>query len=136
MHFAYQGFTHKGDTRHFLFASIDKDNPHSAFSIEIELALLTKVRVSVQEGPMFCLQLLSRASQNGPDSLLAFEHYKVVEDDFRLLLSERKVKADEKASRKAPRRPVQRPVTPPGRSSLLGSSQSGPSLFAPLKGSL
>ena len=133
MHFAYQGFTHKGDTRQFLFASIDKDNPHNAFLIEIELALLTKVRVSVQEGPMFCLQLLSKASQNGPESLHAFEHYKVVEDDFRLLLTERKVKADEKASRKAPRRPVQRPMTPPGRTSLLGSAQTGPAIYAPLK---
>jgi len=58
MHFAYQGFTQDRDRRCFTFWST-RVNPVSVFSIEIDLPLLSRNRVPVQEVPMFCLQLLT-----------------------------------------------------------------------------
>ena len=109
MHFAYDGFTHDGDRRCFLFRGIEERNPVSAFSIEIELPLFAQNRVPVQEGPMFCLQLLTTALLAGPGGLDRFHSYRVVGDDFRPLLVERERHAAEKALKVRARRPVRKP---------------------------
>ncbi len=109
MQFAYDGFTHNGDRRCFLFRGIEERNPALTFSIEIEFRLLVQNRVPVQEGPMFCLRLLTTASHGGPNSLERFHSYIVVGDDFRPLLVERERRAAEKALRKPSRKPVRRP---------------------------
>src|SRR5438445_1150594 len=109
MHFVYEGFTHKGDNRCFLFKGIEEPNPTIVFSIEVDLPLLLKSRVPVQEGPMFCLQLLTTASVGGPTCLDRFHSYRVVADDFRPLLVERERKAAERAQKKPPRKPLRKP---------------------------
>jgi hypothetical protein len=109
MQFTYEGFTHFGDKRCFLFKGVEERNPVSAFSIEIDLPLLVKNRVSVQEGPMFCLQLLTNASLVGANSLDKLHTYKVIGEDFRPLLVERERKAAEKALRKPARKPARKP---------------------------
>src|SRR5437763_2849767 len=117
MHFVYDGFTHDGGTRRFLFRGIEERSPSSAFSIEVALPLFAQNRVSVQEGPAFCLQLLMNASLGDPSQLARFQHYKVVGEDFRPLLIERERRAAEKALKKAPRRPLRKP---PVSSNLRG----------------
>src|ERR1700747_3481512 len=82
VHFTYEGFTHDGDRRCFLFRSIEEHDPVSIFSIEIDLRLLVQNHVPVQEGPLFCLQLLTTASLAGPNCLDRFHSYKVVGEDF------------------------------------------------------
>jgi hypothetical protein len=109
MHFAYEGFTHDGDRRCFLFRGIEERNPTIMFSIEVDLRLLLQNRVPVQEGPMFCLQLLTTASMGGPNCLNRFHSYRVVGDDFRPLLIERERSATEKALRKRSQKPVRKP---------------------------
>ena len=109
MHFAYEGFTHDGDRRCFRFRGIEELSPATIFSIEVDLRLLVQNRVLVQEGPMFCLQLLTTASVSGPNGLDRLHSYRVVGDDFRSLLVERERSAAEKALKKRPRKPGRKP---------------------------
>jgi hypothetical protein len=109
MHFSYDGFTQHGDRRCFLFRGVEERNPVILFSIEVDLPLLVKSRVPVQDGPMFCLQLLTAASVGGPNCLHRFQKYRVVAEDFRPLLMERERKAAEKALRKPSRTPFRKP---------------------------
>jgi hypothetical protein len=109
VHFAYDGFTQDGDRRCFLFRGIEEHDPVSTFSIEIDLHLLMQNRLSVQEGPMFCLKLLTTASLSGPNCLDGFHSYRVVGEDFRPLLIERERRAAEKALKKPSRKPFRKP---------------------------
>jgi hypothetical protein len=109
MHFSYEGFTHHGSRRCFLFHGIQERDPVSAFSIEIDLPLFAENGIPVQEGPMFCLRLLTSALLDGPASLDRFHSYRVVEDDFRPLLIEREKHAAERALKARARRPVRKP---------------------------
>ncbi|HTU46390.1 MAG TPA: hypothetical protein VMF91_15085 [Bryobacteraceae bacterium] len=109
MHFSYEGFTHNGNMRCFLFHGIQERDPISAFSIEVDLPLLLQNGIPVQEGPMFCLQLLTTASLAGPAALDRFHTYRVVGADLRPLLVEREKHAAEKALKARMRRPVRKP---------------------------
>lgn len=118
MEFTYEGFTHEGHTRCFFFRGVCK--PVATFAIEVDLSLFTQNRVAVQEGPMFCLQLLTTASIEGTDWLDRFHRYQVVGEDFRSLLVEREKKAALKASKKPSRRPFRKPAF--GSNLRLGKS--------------
>jgi hypothetical protein len=123
MHFAYEGFTHNDGRRCFTFRGIEEHNPVTVFCIEVDLPLFIQNRVSVQEGPMFCLQLLTTASLAGPSSLERFQNYRVLAEDFRPLLVEREKRAALKALKKPPRRPFRKP---PSLSNIqLTSSMQG-----------
>lgn len=122
MHFAYDGFRQDGDRRCFLFRGIEAHDSTSIFCIEIDLRLLLKNRVPVQDGPMFCLQLLTTASLAEPSCLNRFRSYRVVGDDFRPLLIERERQAAEKALKK---QPYKRPVKPSSTSNLRLGTLSG-----------
>jgi hypothetical protein len=123
MHFAYEGFTQDGDKRRFLFRGIEERNPTHIFSIEIDLRLLLQNHVPVQDGPMFCLRLLTSASVDGPSCLSRFLSYRVVGEDLRPLLIERERSAAEKALK---RQPHKRPMKPSSTSNLrLGTLSRG-----------
>ncbi len=109
MHFAYEGFTHNNGRRCFTFRGIEEHNPVTVFCIEVDLPLFIQNQVSVQEGPMFCLQLLTTASLAGPGFLERFQNYRVLAEDFRPLLVEREKRAAQKALKKPPRRPFRKP---------------------------
>jgi hypothetical protein len=123
VHFAYQGFTNERDRRYFTFRE-GEVRPSSLFSIEIDLPLLSRKGVPVQDGPMFCLNLLTTAFLAGPTSLEKFRHYRVVEDDFGPLLIQRAKRESEKAMKKSARRPPFR--RPPSTSNIhLGPTALG-----------
>ena len=123
MHFAYEGFTHHGDVRNFLFSGKDGRDTVDTFCIEVAFLLFSQNRVSLQEGPQFCLQLLETASMAQPSDLDRFHHYSVVSEDFRPLLVEREKKLTERAVKAAARRPLRKPST---RSNLvLGKPSMG-----------
>jgi len=109
MHFAYQGFTHDRDIRSFKFRGIEELSPPIDFLIEIDLPLLFRTKVPVQDGPTFCFNLLVAAAFGGASFLERFRHYRVLESDFRPLLVERARQAAEKAMRKTPRQPARKP---------------------------
>jgi hypothetical protein len=109
MHFVYDGFTHERDRRCFTFRSVEEHSPVSVFCIEVDLMLFVRNHVPVQEGPMFCLQLLTAACAAEPNFIERFQNYQVLAEDFRPLLVERERRAAEKAMRKPPRRLSRKP---------------------------
>jgi len=117
MHFVYEGFTHKGDIRSFAFNGIEESKVSTPFSIEIDLILLARYRVAMQDGPSFCLQMLTSASAAGGSSLEKFHRYRVVEEDLRPILVDRERRAAIKALKPPSRRFTR---TPPATSHLRG----------------
>jgi hypothetical protein len=119
MHFVYEGFNQHDNRRCFQFRGIEQRMTTDLFSIEIDLPLLVKNGVLMQEAPMFCLGLLAAASANGPERLDQFHRFKVVDDDFRPLVMERERIAIEKTLKKSPRKPSKKP-------SLIQNVRLGP----------
>jgi hypothetical protein len=109
MQFVYQGFTHEGDTRSFTFHGMEQYKLKTVFSIQIDLPLFAQHQVAMQDCPMFCLQMLTAASEAGPLSLERFHQYRVVEEDLRPLLNDREKRAALKALKPSPRRFVRKP---------------------------
>jgi hypothetical protein len=96
MVFAYQGFTHESGRRCFLFNSVEVNVPAMAFTIEVDLRLFVQFKIPVQDGPSFCLQLLTKASADGSSHLDKFRRYQVVGEDFHPMVVEREKKEAEK----------------------------------------
>ncbi len=109
LHFSYEGFTQAGNKRSFAFRGVDEHTPGALFSIQVELALFIQHRVSLQEGPSFCLQLLTNACALGAVSLGRLENYTVIGEDFRPLTVERQRREAEKALKKQARSPYRKP---------------------------
>jgi hypothetical protein len=109
MHFSYEGFTNNGNMRCFRFHGVQAADSVGAFSIEVELPLLSQNGIPFQDGPMFCLQLLNTACLAGPAILDRFHSYRVVGADLRPLLVEREKHAAEKALKARMRKPIRKP---------------------------
>jgi hypothetical protein len=97
MNFAYQGFTHESGRRCFLFHSIEPNVPVIPFTIQVDLRLFVEYKIPVQDGPSFCLQMLTKASTFGSDQLDKLRSYQVVGEDFRPMVDEREKREAEKA---------------------------------------
>lgn len=122
MQFAYDGFQQDGDTRSFVFRGMDGRDAAGVFAIGIDLRLLAKYRLPVQDAPSFCLRLLTSASLEGPDTLSRLRSYTVLGEDLQPLLSEREHKLAEKNARKSYRKPFPKP---PVRSNLYLGQPTG-----------
>ena len=109
MQFTYEGFTHNGTRRCFSFRAVEKEIPDRIFLIAVELPLFAKNRVPVQDGPSFCLQLLTRALSAGSGSLDKLLSYQVVNEDFRPLLVERERRAAAEAVKRRARNNYRKP---------------------------
>jgi len=70
--------------------------PAMAFTIEVDLRLFVQFKIPVQDGPSFCLQLLTKASADGSSHLDKFRRYQVVGEDFHPMVVEREKKEAEK----------------------------------------
>lgn len=123
MNFTYQGFAHVEGKRRFTFRSArTEQHPITTYLIEVDLLLLTRLGVSVQDGPMFCLEMLNTASIAGSASLAKLRKYELVQEDFRPLLVEREKVAAEKAARRSLRKPFVKHS--PQSNLVLGPSSS------------
>lgn len=89
MHFAYVGFTHQSGRRCFQFREVDAVEPVTLLTIEVEVALLSKNKMSVQEAPLFCLRMLESAHTSAKEVSDEFRPYQIVQEDFRSLNAER-----------------------------------------------
>lgn len=123
MNFTYQGFTHIDGTRCFTFRSAKtEDHPITNYRIRVDLLLLARLGVAVQDGPMFCLEMLNTASIAGSASLAKLHRYQLVEEDFRPLLIEREKAAAVKAAKRFLRKPFAKHS--PQSNFVLGPSPS------------
>ncbi len=108
MQILYDGFAQDGNNRCYSFRIVDENRQPCVYTIQIDLALLNKYKVSLQNGPSFCLHLLQApAAENtiSPDSI-----YRVVDADFAALLAQRAADAAAFASKKPARRPIRKPT--------------------------
>ena len=108
--FFYKGFTQDGNQRRYSFDAVEERQPVRLCAIRIELSLFTKYALSLQSGPMFCLQLLRRAAEGGVGHMEQFQEYCAVDTDFNTLTSERAARAAVVAAKKPPRRPFRKPA--------------------------
>jgi hypothetical protein len=70
--------------------------PVIAFSIQVDLRLFVQYKIPVQDGPSFCLQLLTKASSEGSGNLDKLRSYQVVGEDFHPMVEEREKKEADK----------------------------------------
>jgi hypothetical protein len=101
MRFTYEGFTQNGGNRNFLFEGTNDDKEKSLFSIHVDLTLLIQNAVPVQEAPLFCQDLLAKASCAGTEYLAKFHSYQLVDEDLRPILVERATRDAKKKLQKS-----------------------------------
>jgi hypothetical protein len=82
MQFSYRGFEQLNGIRKFRFAGVVEKQPQSVFCFSVDLTLLTEHRVSLQETPALCVQVLTKASGESSSSLDNFLNYRLVADDM------------------------------------------------------
>ncbi len=109
MHFVYEGFTQDGCRRYFSFLGVNEREPEMKFLIEVNLEMLGKYSLSVQEGPLFCQDLLTKALLTGAVSLEKLQKYAVVCDDLRPILVEREKREAEKEMKRRYRSAYRKP---------------------------
>ena len=100
MRFAYVGFTDESGKRCFQFREGDAVGSVSLLTIEVEVSLLSKNKLPIQEAPLFCLRMLESAASSKEDWNEKFRHYAIVSDDFRTLNAERARREMEVSRRK------------------------------------
>jgi hypothetical protein len=113
MRFLYQGFTHDGDTRLFTFQGIDEQKVETLFFIKVNLSLLARNKLAVQDAPGFCLQLLTNACGPTPDPLEKLRQYSIMQEDLAPVLVDRERRARLKSFKSASRRFVRKPSEAP-----------------------
>lgn len=89
MRFAYVGFTHESGKRCFQFRRVAEIEPISLLTIEVDLALLSRNKLSIQEAPLFCLKMLESTVISEKEVSERFRPYRLVPEDFRSLNMER-----------------------------------------------
>jgi hypothetical protein len=82
MQFSYRGFEQLNGIRKFKFAGMIEKQPQSAFCFSVDLRLLTEHRVSLQEAPALCVQVLTRASNEGDATLETCADYRLGPEDM------------------------------------------------------
>ena len=118
MDFAYDGFEHGANKRRFFFRRIQKTAFGSSFLIDVDMTLLARNGVAVQEAPLFCLGMLSSALLLGESALENYHEYELRHEDFQDLRAERAKRQAELQMRRHKSRLKPRPANPslPGRS--------------------
>ncbi|HYM11852.1 MAG TPA: hypothetical protein VEU62_14040 [Bryobacterales bacterium] len=99
MKFLYMGFSHETTgVRLYSFEGVASQGIRKDFLVTADIALLTKHRVRIQDGPMMCLQLLESSAETEPQ----LEFLVLTEAD---MLNHVRAKAAEKATKKRAKRP-------------------------------
>jgi hypothetical protein len=82
MHFSYRGFEQVNGIRQFKFAGIVEKQPQFLFSFAVDLKVLMEYRVSIQEAPALCLQVLMRCAKDGVAQIDPSVVYQISPDDL------------------------------------------------------
>jgi hypothetical protein len=107
--FTYNGFTQEGNNRCYSFDGKEEQKTTAVYRLWVDLSLFVKHRVSLQNGPGFCLQLLNSACAGGPEQMDHLRDYHTIDSDFSNLLAERAAQAAALALKKPARRPFRKP---------------------------
>jgi hypothetical protein len=118
MHFSYRGFEQLNGIRKFKFAGVVEKKPQSMFCFSVDLRLLTEHQVSLQETPVLCVQLLTRAFAEGAPKLETCIDYHLGAEDMLTFTAPRRALALAHHNRKPSR--LNRPKPSPA-SQVFGS---------------
>lgn len=99
MQFAFRGFEQRDGMRLFKFSSANTADPEQSFQFLIQLELMTKNGVTVQELPSLCFELLNGASRSGPDHLAKYVDYTLDQEDFQTFTAPRRAQQAARANR-------------------------------------
>lgn len=109
MHFAFDGFRHDRGKRCFLFRRVEAGAANSQFAIYMDMALLSRNGVTVQDAPLFCIRMLWSALESSESALEKFQQYEVGPEDFRELHAERAKRDAEQRERRSKAKSKLRP---------------------------
>jgi hypothetical protein len=119
MHFSYRGFEQNDGIRKFKFAGIVEKQSQHLFCFAVDLKLLTEHRVSIQEAPALCLQLLTRLPKEGVPLMDAAVEYRIESADLLAFTAPRRAVALAHQNKKPTR--LNRPK-PSSASQVFGTS--------------
>jgi hypothetical protein len=119
MQFSYRGFEQHDGIRKFKFAGVADKQAQHLFCFAVDLKLLTEHRVSLQETPALCVQLLMRALKDGVPQIDSTVDYLLGPDDMLAFTAPRRALALAHHNKKPTR--LNRPKPSPA-SQVFGSS--------------
>lgn len=61
----FVGFEQRANTRRYIFTGVESRDAKRVFMMDLDMALLGKHHVSLQEGPRICYRMLSAALEAG-----------------------------------------------------------------------
>jgi hypothetical protein len=100
MRFEFSGFEHDhNQIRQFGFDVIEADRKRTRFTVGVDLALIRKYDISVQELPLLCRCFLEGHAGDGLDRRLTFSEDEMIQYSNRRAVAVRSA-ADEKTSRR------------------------------------
>ncbi len=105
----YAGFTQTENVRSYRFDSVARGGSARHFVVAVDLALMLKHHVGVQEGPTLCLHKLATDLKTVPD----VGRHELVDEDLRAYVSARAAAAGRKGNK---HHFANRRVSPTGRS--------------------
>jgi hypothetical protein len=88
----YAGFTQAQNVRSYHFGTFAIGRPVEQFVVTVDLTLMLKHRISVQEAPGLCLRKLAADLKDVPDR----ERHELADDDLRAVASSRAAAAEKK----------------------------------------
>jgi hypothetical protein len=110
MQFLYMGFAQQANVRCFRFQGIlprertAKSAPAIDLKLNADLSLLARYKISIQDGPTLCLQILVAALTGAEDNVAAFASYSITLDDVIAFAAARTAIEDAKIAHRKPRR--------------------------------
>jgi hypothetical protein len=72
MGYVMNSFHHESSIRKFLFDRIDADYRRTSFTVCVDLGMIRKYKISLQELPLLCRYLLEGQSADGQIRVLTF----------------------------------------------------------------
>jgi len=78
MEFVLTGFRQDNNIRHYAFERIAADRTRTGFTVGVDLALVRKYRIPLQELPLLCCQLLKGQAEAGEARTLTFSEQQML----------------------------------------------------------
>ncbi|MBI3679070.1 MAG: hypothetical protein HY235_01485 [Acidobacteria bacterium] len=121
MEFVLTGFRQDNNIRRYAFQGIAADRKRTEFTVGVDLSLVRKYQIPLQELPLLCCHLLTGHAEGGQTKTLTF-----TEEDMRGYASRRAAAQDAAdLKRKAHRRPPSSRTGQAWRSQMATESGSG-----------
>lgn len=112
-HLQYQGFAHRANLREYRFRRLVSGQAAEQFVVSVDLGLLAKHGVMLQEGPALCENSLAAILLGGSKVTLAGYRHVLTEDDLRNHCAKHKSAAILKPHRGGRKLPARTPTLSP-----------------------